>query len=87
MGLIRRLSVEEVVGTELTNKLTENLKEILSDNKVIVIRFEAGNGLGGLRYEQCGSCDAFVVFCLQDIFTSLTAACQRFPLWKHYGLK
>lgn len=43
MGLIRRLSVEEAVGTELTNKLTENLKETLSDNKVNVIRFEAGN--------------------------------------------
>lgn len=53
MGLIRRLSVEEAVGTELTNKLTENLKETLSDNKVIVIRFEAGNaGSGRLQYER-----------------------------------
>lgn len=43
MGLIRRLCLEEAVGSELTNKLTENLKETLSDNKVIVIRFEAGN--------------------------------------------
>ncbi|XP_040901148.1 golgin subfamily A member 5 [Toxotes jaculatrix] len=33
MGLIRRLCVEEGEGAELTNKLTENLKEILSDNK------------------------------------------------------
>lgn len=38
MGLIRRLCVEEGAGTELANelieKLTENLKEILSNNKV-----------------------------------------------------
>ncbi len=34
MGLIRRLCVEEGAGTELSNKLTENLKETLSDNKV-----------------------------------------------------
>lgn len=34
MGLIRRLSVEEATGTELSNKLTESLKEILSENKV-----------------------------------------------------
>ncbi|XP_073341636.1 uncharacterized protein [Pagrus major] len=34
MGLIRRLCVEEAAGTELSNKLTENLKEILSENKV-----------------------------------------------------
>ncbi|KAK9514216.1 hypothetical protein VZT92_027697 [Zoarces viviparus] len=33
MGLIRRLCVEEAAGTELTNKLTENLKETRSDNK------------------------------------------------------
>lgn len=33
MGLIRRLCVEEGAGTELANKLTENLKETLSDNK------------------------------------------------------
>lgn len=33
MGLIRRLSVEEATGTELSNKLTESLKEILSENK------------------------------------------------------
>ncbi|XP_054477818.1 uncharacterized protein si:ch73-95l15.5 [Anoplopoma fimbria] len=33
MGLIRRLCVEEGVGTELTNKLTESLKETQSDNK------------------------------------------------------
>lgn len=37
MGLIRRLCVEEGAGTELANelieKLTENLKEILSNNK------------------------------------------------------
>ncbi|XP_035528216.1 uncharacterized protein si:ch73-95l15.5 isoform X2 [Morone saxatilis] len=33
MGLIRRLCVEEGAGTELTNKLTENLKQTLSDNK------------------------------------------------------
>ena len=39
MGLIRRLCVEEGAGAELANrlteKLTENLKEILSDNKVM----------------------------------------------------
>lgn len=34
MSLIRRLCVEEGAGAELINKLTENLKEILSDNKV-----------------------------------------------------
>lgn len=34
MTLIRRLSVEEGTGTELANKLTETLKETLSDNKV-----------------------------------------------------
>lgn len=34
MGLIRRLCVEEAAGTELSNKLTESLKEILSENKV-----------------------------------------------------
>ncbi|KAM3613681.1 uncharacterized protein V6R79_003510 [Siganus canaliculatus] len=34
MGLIRRLCVDEGAGTELVNKLTENLKETLSDNKV-----------------------------------------------------
>lgn len=34
MGLIRRLCVEEGAATELASKLTENLKEILSDNKV-----------------------------------------------------
>lgn len=34
MGLIRRLCVEEGAGDELANKLTENLKDILSDNKV-----------------------------------------------------
>ncbi|XP_047455331.1 uncharacterized protein si:ch73-95l15.5 [Mugil cephalus] len=33
MGLIRRLCVEEGAGAELVEKLTENLKEILSDNK------------------------------------------------------
>ncbi|XP_068592001.1 protein Daple isoform X2 [Cebidichthys violaceus] len=33
MGLIRRLCVEEAAGTELANKLTENLKETQSDNK------------------------------------------------------
>lgn len=37
MGLIRRLCVEEAVGTELTEKLTENLRETLCDNKVSVI--------------------------------------------------
>lgn len=34
MGLIRRLCVEEAAGTELSKKLTESLKEILSENKV-----------------------------------------------------
>lgn len=38
MGLIRRLCVEEGAGSELADKLTEslgeNLKEILSNNKV-----------------------------------------------------
>lgn len=34
MGLIRRLCVEDAEGTELTSKLTENLKESLNDNKV-----------------------------------------------------
>lgn len=38
MGLIRGLCVEEGAGAELADKLTEklseNLKEILSDNKV-----------------------------------------------------
>lgn len=34
LHLIRRVCVEEATGTELTNKLTEHLKEILSDNKV-----------------------------------------------------
>ncbi|XP_026173009.1 uncharacterized protein LOC113136409 [Mastacembelus armatus] len=33
MGLIRRLCVEKGAGNELANKLTENLKEITSDNK------------------------------------------------------
>lgn len=32
-GLISRLCVEEGAGTELANKLTENLREIISDNK------------------------------------------------------
>lgn len=36
MGLIRRLGVEQGAGTELATKLTENLKEILADNKVRV---------------------------------------------------
>lgn len=36
LGLIRRLCVEEAVGTELTNKLAENLEESRSDNKVSV---------------------------------------------------
>lgn len=36
MGLIRRVCVEEAVGTELTEKLTENLRETLCDNKVSV---------------------------------------------------
>ena len=43
MGLIRRLCVEEGAGSELADKLTENLgenlKEILSDNKVRVGTF------------------------------------------------
>ncbi|XP_013884180.1 uncharacterized protein si:ch73-95l15.5 isoform X2 [Austrofundulus limnaeus] len=34
LGLIRGLSVQDGAGTELSSKLTENLKEILSDNKV-----------------------------------------------------
>lgn len=34
LHLIRRVCVEEATGTELTNKLTEHLKEILADNKV-----------------------------------------------------
>lgn len=34
MCLIRRLCVEEGGGTELADKLAENLEEILSDNKV-----------------------------------------------------
>lgn len=34
MGLIRRLCVEEGAGSELANKLTENLKETQSVNKV-----------------------------------------------------
>ncbi|XP_011603415.2 uncharacterized protein isoform X1 [Takifugu rubripes] len=33
LGLIRRVCVEDGTGTELTNKLTEHLKEILADNK------------------------------------------------------
>nr|XP_043889766.1 BICD family-like cargo adapter 1 [Solea senegalensis] len=33
MSLIRRLCVEEGAATQLTDKLTENLREILSDNK------------------------------------------------------
>lgn len=33
-SLISRLCVEEGAGTELANKLTENLREIISDNKV-----------------------------------------------------
>lgn len=37
MGLIRRLCVEQGAGTDkLTEKLSENLKEILADNKVRV---------------------------------------------------
>ncbi len=42
MGLIRRLCVEEGAGTELADtlseKLTENLKETLSDNKVRAVQ-------------------------------------------------
>lgn len=34
MALIRRLCVEEGAGADLAEKLKENLKEILSDNKV-----------------------------------------------------
>lgn len=34
IALIRRLCVEEAAGGELADKLTENLKEVLSDNKV-----------------------------------------------------
>ncbi|TNN02138.1 hypothetical protein fugu_009625 [Takifugu bimaculatus] len=33
LGLIRRVCVQDETGTELTNKLTEHLKEILTDNK------------------------------------------------------
>lgn len=34
VGLIRRVCVDDATGTELTNRLTEHLKEILSDNQV-----------------------------------------------------
>nr|XP_046255998.1 uncharacterized protein si:ch73-95l15.5 [Scatophagus argus] len=36
MGLIRRLCVEEGASAELTDKLTENLTETLSDNKAVL---------------------------------------------------
>lgn len=34
VGLIRRVCVDDATGAELTNKLTEHLKQILSDNEV-----------------------------------------------------
>lgn len=37
LGVIRKLCTEEAAGAELTDKLTENLKETLCDNKVSVI--------------------------------------------------
>lgn len=47
MGLIRRVCVEEAVGTELTEKLTENLRETLCDNKVSVLSVRSV--MAGLR--------------------------------------
>lgn len=35
--MIRKLCTEEAAGAELTDKLTENLKETLCDNKVTVV--------------------------------------------------
>lgn len=35
--MIRKLCTEEAAGAELTDKLTENLKETLCDNKVAVV--------------------------------------------------
>lgn len=35
--MIRRLCTEEAAGAELTDKLTENLKETLCDNKVTLV--------------------------------------------------
>lgn len=59
--MIRKLCTEEAAGGELTNKLTENLKEILCDNKVTVV-FIKSVMLGSLHDEsaspwsvaQCG---------------------------------
>ncbi|KAF7226512.1 myomegalin [Nothobranchius furzeri] len=36
LGLIRRLCVQDQAGAQLTDKLSENLKEILSDNKAVL---------------------------------------------------
>ncbi|KAF3692262.1 hypothetical protein EXN66_Car007938 [Channa argus] len=57
MGLIRRLCVEDGVGTELADKLTEklseNLKEILSDNKAAMetLRLELTEKEKGMEKE------------------------------------
>ncbi|KAM9353540.1 uncharacterized protein ABDE67_005924 [Symphorus nematophorus] len=53
MGLIRRLCLDEGAGTELANKLTENLKETLSDNKAALqtLRSEVTEKEKGLEKE------------------------------------
>lgn len=42
--------MEEAVGTELTEKLTENLRETLCDNKVSVI--SVGSVMPGLAHDE-----------------------------------
>ncbi|TMS11033.1 hypothetical protein E3U43_020026 [Larimichthys crocea] len=53
MSLIRRLCVEEGAGAELINKLTENLKAILSDNKAALeaLRSEMSEKEKGMEKE------------------------------------
>lgn len=53
LGVIRKLCTEEAAGAELTDKLTENLKETLCDNKSALetLRSETADGEKSLKRE------------------------------------
>ncbi|XP_068425876.1 ELKS/Rab6-interacting/CAST family member 1 [Clinocottus analis] len=91
MGLIRKLCVEEGAGTELANKLTENLKETQSDNKAALqtLRSEATEKEKSMEKEiealrkaardREGDLDTLntVLQCNQDILNDLRVALEE----------
>ncbi|XP_068615553.1 myomegalin [Brachionichthys hirsutus] len=90
LGLIRRLCKQEA-GTEIVTKLTENLKEMLSDNKAALesLRFEMTEKEKGMEKEMdalrkagrdrerdLGTLNA-VLQCNQDVINDLRVAAEE----------